>query len=234
MEPSPRYSRRDALLTFAGIGSAAATRHPIPRRENVTAAAESVVERNDAAVRSLLGGQVVDPADPGCGSVTDQFGLHTSGSAAGVIETMVASFVHPESAFHRDAVLVARIGLAAGFLERAQSSQGNIDLLATNFNSPPDTGFVVHGVATAAAICRLHGCEEIHAAVATVPGDPGRFLLAQDSAVCRLGSDEIRVGPGAAPHAYTEVRGAEPRLPGQIVYVTGFTPFDHTLTFECT
>jgi hypothetical protein len=28
------------------------------------------------------------------------------------------------------------------------------------------------------------------------------------------------------------VRGAQPKMPGASVYVTGFTPFDHTLDFE--
>ena len=74
---------------------------------------------------------------------------------------MAASFVHPESRFHHDSALLDRIRLAAGFLERSQSPQGNVDLLTTNFNSPPDTGFVVHLVATAANIGRRHGAAEI-------------------------------------------------------------------------
>ena len=123
----------------------------------------TAVERNDTAVQSLLQAQITDAASPWRGSVPDQFGLHSAGSASGVSETLAASFVHPRSRFHRNAVLLERIRLAAGFLERAQSPQGNIDLLTTNFNSPPDTGFVVHNVATAAAIGRLHGAPEIAA-----------------------------------------------------------------------
>ena len=85
------------------------------------------------------------------GSVPDAVGLHSAGSAGSVIEAMAAAFVHPQSAFHDDPLCSIASGLAAGFLERSQSADGNIDLLTTNFNSPPDTGFVVHGVATAAA-----------------------------------------------------------------------------------
>ena len=57
-------------------------------------------------------------------------------------------------------------------------------------------------------------------------------ILAKDFATYRMGADTIRFGPGAAPHLLTQLRGAEPKLPGQSVYITGYTPFDHTLRFE--
>ena len=126
-----------------------------------TSPLETALARNDEAVRTLLERQVTDPTSQSRGSVPDQFGLHTAGSASGAAETLTASFLHRQSRFHDDRVLLERIRLAAGFLERAQSPQGNIDLLTTNFNSPPDTGFVVNNVATAAAIARRHGRDEI-------------------------------------------------------------------------
>lgn len=175
MELPPQYTRRHALgLLFAGGASGLSSAHPgaVVRgsatwevRQPVEALMAKAVERNDSAVQSLLQRQITEPASPWRGSVPDQFGLHSAGSAGGVTETLSASFVHPRSRFHRDSVVLDRIRLAAGFLERSQSPQGNIDLLTTNFNSPPDTGFVVHNVATAAAIGRLHGAPEIAAAL---------------------------------------------------------------------
>jgi hypothetical protein len=32
---------------------------------------------------------------------------------------------------------------------------------------------------------------------------------------------------------YAQVRGALPKQQSPSIYVTGFTPFDHTLEFEC-
>ena len=172
MDTPVHYSRRDALGLLAStgaclgagrLGALAGEGVAPPAAQALDALVATAVERNDTAVQSLLQAQITDSASQWRGSVPDQFGLHSAGSASGVSETLAASFVHPRSRFHRDGVLLGRIRLAAGFLERAQSPQGNIDLLTTNFNSPPDTGFVVHNVATAAAIGRLHGAPEIAA-----------------------------------------------------------------------
>lgn len=94
------------------------------------------------------------------GSYPDDVGLHGAGSAAQIIETFNASLVCPESRFFGSSEVLQRTRLAAGFLERTQSPEGFISLLSTNFNSPPDTGFVVHSVASGAKIARMYGNEE--------------------------------------------------------------------------
>ena len=38
--------------------------------------------------------------------------------------------------------------------------------------------------------------------------------------------------PAALPVSESPPYRAEPRLAGQSVYITGYTPFDHTLVFE--
>ena len=120
-----------------------------------------MVARNDAALESLLRAQVTDPASPRLGGVPDEYRMFSAGSAGGFIETAAAAWIAPQSKHHAAPELLERIRHAAQFLERSQSAEGNIDLLSTNFNSPPDTGFVVHNVATAAAIAKLYGAEEI-------------------------------------------------------------------------
>jgi hypothetical protein len=72
---------------------------------------------------------------------------------------------------------------------------------------------------------RLEGCRP-------APRQSDAWLLERDFAVYSTGGNGIRFGPGAAPHFETQLRGAEPKLPGTSVYITGYTPFDHTLTFE--
>ena len=156
-------TRRDALALFGAAGALGAV--PAQPPQSPESLESGAVERNDGAAERLIKAQVADPADPHAGSVPDEHGLHQPWSASGVIETLTAAFVHPRSRFHRDGAVMERIRLAARFLERAQSPQGNIDLLVSNFNSPPDTAFVVHGVAAAAAVARKHGSPEITGAL---------------------------------------------------------------------
>jgi hypothetical protein len=72
---------------------------------------------------------------------------------------------------------------------------------------------------------RIEGCEPVHAT-------DGAWLLRTGSAMYRAGGNKISIHGGAGEHAYVTVRGAEPKLPGPCVYLTGYTPFDHTFTIE--
>lgn len=117
----------------------------------------AVLQRHDEAVERMLKLQITDPASPWRGVFPDNFGLHHAGTAGGILETFMAGFLHPGSKFHRDGTLVERMRLAAGYLGRAQNEHGNLDLIITNFNSPPDTAFVVQNVATAACLARRGG-----------------------------------------------------------------------------
>src|ERR1035441_8630073 len=120
-----------------------------------------VVARNDAALENLLRAQIMGTANPRLGGVPDEYGMFLAGAAGGLIEAAAASWIAPQSKHHGAGEVLERIRLAAQFLERSQSAEGNIDLLTTNFNSPPDTGFVVHNVGTAAAIAKMYGGDEV-------------------------------------------------------------------------
>jgi len=121
----------------------------------------AILSRHDESVERLLKLQITDEKSPWRGVYPDDVGLHHAGAAGGILETLMAAFLHPASRFHRDALLVERMRLAAGYLGRAQNARGNIDLVITNFNSPPDTAFLVQNVATAACLARRNGEREL-------------------------------------------------------------------------
>ena len=116
------------------------------------------MSEHDKHVESALAAQNVDNASPGYGGFATPVGLFTAGAAGGAIQNYMAAYLQPLSRFHGNALLVERIRLAANFLERVQHPDGSIDLLETNFDSTPDTAFVVHPVCAAACLAeRSHG-----------------------------------------------------------------------------
>lgn len=70
----------------------------------------------------------------------------------------------------------------------------------------------------------LEGCEKLK--------DDSYLLTAGAQGSYRVGKDVLRFGPGLRQHRYVDVRGALPKLDGTSVYLTGYTPFDHTIRFE--
>ncbi|MBI4876949.1 MAG: hypothetical protein HY822_20110 [Acidobacteria bacterium] len=138
------------------------------RREAVAAlgaaaAGPAILQRHDQNVARLLERQVTDPRSRWCGSALDDTGLCNPHPAGGILESFTAAFLHPDSKFHQNPLLIERMRLAARHLLARQNREGNIDLVTTNFNSPPDTGFVVHNTGTAACLMKRHGLTEMFA-----------------------------------------------------------------------
>lgn len=63
-----------------------------------------------------------------------------------VMAAWTAALVNPDSRYFRDAGLLRALSRAAVFMLNRQHADGTISLGSTNFNSPPDTAFVVGGV----------------------------------------------------------------------------------------
>jgi len=146
-----KVSRREALVM--GTASLVSVSFAGRAAGGVT---PSVIEAHDKSLSSMLDAQVLETQSRWRGGIPDQWGLHHYGSAARLLQEAAAAYFHPKSTLHGSAELFERMKLAADFLVRFQNDKGNIDLLSTNFNSPPDTGFVVHRVGTAAKLAAMH------------------------------------------------------------------------------
>lgn len=67
------------------------------------------------------------------------------------------------------------------------------------------------------------------AGVTKHPKKENAYLLAGDAGTYTVGSDTLHFGPGKVTHKGVQLRGALPALDAPTVYLTGYTPFKHTL-----
>ena len=55
------------------------------------------------------------------------------------------------------------------------------------------------------------------------------YFLEDDQGIYKVDNDSIQFGPGITGHKWTQMRSVLPKQKGMSVYLTGFTPFRHTL-----
>ena len=151
-------NRRQWLAgTFAGAGAALAQNGK-----------SSLTGQLDRSVEHLIAAQVLDTGSRYRGGLADSTGLYMPASAGSIIEQLTTAFIWPSSKYQGNPLLVERIALAAQFIERSLTKDGNIHLLSTNFNSPPDTAFMMHNLCTAAFVARSKGAAPIEGALRPV------------------------------------------------------------------
>lgn len=154
---SPEMNRREAMA----LGAASLVTLSFPKTASAdgtksAGVSPTVIQAHDGRLKQALGSQVTDPQSRWCGGIPDPSDIYHCSSAAGLLRDGAAAYFHPDSGFHASKELFQRMKLAAGFLARFQNDEGRIDLLSTNFNSTPDTGFVVHSVAVAAKLAKMN------------------------------------------------------------------------------
>jgi hypothetical protein len=111
-----------------------------------------LIAQNDEAIPAQLARQSHDRSKPTFGGIPAENGLYHAGAASGFLCSLTAAYVSPASRYGGSPELLQALDDAATFLLAAQHEDGTIDLLTTNFHSPPDTGFVLEWVCAAASV----------------------------------------------------------------------------------
>ncbi len=147
-------TRRETIAAFGAAALASAADFP-----------DDLIQRHDEAIDRYLKIQVTDPAHRFRGGIPDAYGLHAPGTGIGLWEVFTAGFITSKSRHYRNRELIDRMKLAADFVDRSTSPEGNIYLPTTNFNSPPDSAFAARSAANTVLIARQAKVPEILAIV---------------------------------------------------------------------
>ena len=99
----------------------------------------------DEQIPALVSRQIDDPQHPEVGGFLGADGLAGSNQVSSA-STYGYAYLLPESRHCGDTDLVERIERAAEWGRRRRTPAGRFELLATNFDSSPDTGFTIQGM----------------------------------------------------------------------------------------
>ncbi|MCC6539782.1 MAG: hypothetical protein IT162_19695 [Bryobacterales bacterium] len=153
--------KRRTVLSAAAAASVAAA----PSSSAATAGFWSItperIAAHDKAVDTLLARQISDRTSRWHGGLLDGYGLPSPGGTVGILAYAVTGLVLPESRHRQSARVRERVQWVVDYLGRHLSADGNIDLLFTNFNSPPDSAFAMYSLAPAVAMARQYGNTEL-------------------------------------------------------------------------
>ena len=110
---------------------------------------------NDQQISNILNRQQKDQKHPFHGGYADRYEIYHPISAAGYAVQLICGFVSKESSYYKSKRIQQALNLGLDFLLRVQHPNGNIDLLTTNFNSPPDTAFAVEPLGQAIQLLQM-------------------------------------------------------------------------------
>lgn len=148
-------TRRDLLAAglLAPAGAAQAAVFPtLPQAK---------VDALDKAVDANIARQILDKSHKYYGSYGGDDGLFYGSTPTHLADSFLTAYILPQSRHHKSARVAERMELAAQAFGRLQTKDGNWNLPITNFNSPPDTAFIVQGICGTLMNARQYGFPEL-------------------------------------------------------------------------
>lgn len=119
---------------------------------------KQLVHINDEHTAAMLQRQVLDPTSKYVGGIIDETGIARVNhlSTPNVLALWASALVNPDSRYYHDGTLLSAFDKAADFILNRQHADGTISLGSTNYNSPPDTAFVVGGITQVYQLLEAH------------------------------------------------------------------------------
>ena len=118
---------------------------------------EELIPPLDAQVEGLLTRQITQEGRLDCGGFVSPLDGLAGSAGVSAAAALGYAYLLPESRHYGSEELVERLCLAAAFGRRNRRPSGCFDLLSTNFDSAPDTGFSVQTLAPVVKAARLDG-----------------------------------------------------------------------------
>jgi len=125
---------------------------------------EKLVALNDEWAQEGMERQVLDAGSRFYGGVADPangLAWPSHGGTPMVMAVWASALACADSRYYRDPALLLRLELGADFMLRFQHEDGTISPPWTNMHSPPDTGFVVGGLAQVYELLAADGWEPL-------------------------------------------------------------------------
>ncbi len=122
---------------------------------------QSKIDNLDKAVDSYIAKQITDKSHKYYGAYPGDDGLFYGGTPMGILDGFLTAYLHPQSRHHNSARVAERMQMAAQAFGNTQTKDGNWNLPITNFNSPPDTAFIMQGASVTLMNARQYGFTDL-------------------------------------------------------------------------
>ncbi|GAB3956968.1 hypothetical protein GCM10028805_48350 [Spirosoma harenae] len=125
-----------------------------------------LIKGNDQQLSSVRALRITEPTHKAFGGLKDGDAIPNPQSTADFVRRAASAMSCPESEHYRSKTLLNEIDLALKYLLKIQHTDGTIDLLATNFHSTPDTGFIVKRLTTTYTLLANSGTPDMESVLA--------------------------------------------------------------------